>query len=719
VIALGGCGDSNDDGAGPFNATLTLNKGAAPNLPGLLSPDAVIDNRVTGSIGDGPIVGARVRVFDKSLALLQESVNNSADYDIRIKTKARNYPLSIVADQGTDLVSGRAPDFALLTVIDKPATRSVGNINPFSTLIFKSALRNGGISKANLDTARQALLAYYAFGLDTAVFADPVSTVVTDSNIAQIVKSSEMLGEMIRRTRDALTATGVVINGDDVMQSLAADLTDGFIDGRGAAGSNPQLAAVANVASAAVLVEGMSNQLQVYGVNATAAMDTAILQLQPNTQADSLTSSVVVTAAALEQVVRALWAAHTVYPDPLILTSIAALEGVTEGALPADISKRLPAGIQNVLRQTTTATAFATTLTIDKVNAQASSVDLPVIPPEPEPAPAPAPEPAPEPDPEPAPTPEPGPAPAPAPEPSPEPAPTPEPAPEPAPAPTPEPVNNAPLIFGAQDVTAQVDTPWSFTPNAMDPDGDTLTFAVTGAPAWLSFNSATGRLFGTPGVNNVGSYANIRIAVSDGKATTYLAAFTVTVAAPAPEPPPVNNPPLIFGAQDTTVLVGAFWSFTPGAMDPDGDSLSFSVTGAPAWLSFNSATGQLSGTPGVNHVGSYPNIRIAVSDGKDTTYLAAFTLTVTAPQAVTGSATVSWTAPTKQSDGSPLASLLGFRIYYGRDPANLEQIINVSTGITRYVVENLEQGTWYFAVSAFDDQAVEGRRTATISKTIP
>ena len=105
VIALGGCGDSNDDGAGPFNAALVLNGGAAPNLPGLLSPDAEIDNRVTGSIGDGPIVGARVRVFDKSLALLQESVNNSADYDIRIKTKARNYPLSIVADQGSDLVA--------------------------------------------------------------------------------------------------------------------------------------------------------------------------------------------------------------------------------------------------------------------------------------------------------------------------------------------------------------------------------------------------------------------------------------------------------------------------------------------------------------------------------------------------------------------------------------------------------------------------------------
>jgi Putative Ig domain len=242
---------------------------------------------------------------------------------------------------------------------------------------------------------------------------------------------------------------------------------------------------------------------------------------------------------------------------------------------------------------------------------------------------------------------------------------------------------------------------------------------VTGMPGWLSFNSTTGRLFGTPDISNVGSYANIRIGVSDGKAVSYLAAFTVTVAAPAPEPEPVNNPPLIFGAQDTTVLVGTPWSFTPISMDPDGDTLSFSVTGAPSWLSFNSATGRLSGTPALNHVGSYPNIRIAVSDGKSTTYLAAFTLTVSAPPPVSGSATVSWTAPSKQTDGSPLLSISGFRIFYGRDPANLEQIINVGAGIASYVVDNLEQGTWYFAVAAVDGQGVEGRRTERVSKLVP
>jgi hypothetical protein len=70
-------------------------------------------------------------------------------------------------------------------------------------------------------------------------------------------------------------------------------------------------------------------------------------------------------------------------------------------------------------------------------------------------------------------------------------------------------------------------------------------------------------------------------------------------------------------------------------------------------------------------------------------------------------------------DGSALTSISGYRIYYGRDPSNLEQVINVDGGITTYVIENLEQGTWYFAIAAVDGDAVEGVRTGNVSKTIP
>ena len=52
---------------------------------------------------------------------------------------------------------------------------------------------------------------------------------------------------------------------------------------------------------------------------------------------------------------------------------------------------------------------------------------------------------------------------------------------------------------------------------------------ATNPPAWASFNTSTGRLYGTPGSADVGSYAGIIIRVSDGTTTVALAAFTITV----------------------------------------------------------------------------------------------------------------------------------------------------------------------------------------------
>ena len=45
-----------------------------------------IDNRVTGSIGDGPIVGARLRVYSQSGQMLRNITVDTADYDTTIST---------------------------------------------------------------------------------------------------------------------------------------------------------------------------------------------------------------------------------------------------------------------------------------------------------------------------------------------------------------------------------------------------------------------------------------------------------------------------------------------------------------------------------------------------------------------------------------------------------------------------------------------------------
>ena len=177
----------------------------------------------------------------------------------------------------------------------------------------------------------------------------------------------------------------------------------------------------------------------------------------------------------------------------------------------------------------------------------------------------------------------------------------------------------------------------------------------------------------------------------------------------------------IGGTPATSTTVGSLYSFTPTASDSDGGKLTFSVQNAPAWASFNTATGQLSGSPKATDTGSTFNIVISAADGVAQASLAAFSITVTstAATATTGSATVSWAAPTQNSDGSPLANLAGYRIYYGNDSGALNQSVQVSgAAATSYVFSALASGTWYFAVSSYTTGGTESARSAVVSKTI-
>ncbi len=84
-----------------------------------------------------------------------------------------------------------------------------------------------------------------------------------------------------------------------------------------------------------------------------------------------------------------------------------------------------------------------------------------------------------------------------------------------------------------------------------------------------------------------------------------------------------------------------------------------------------------------------------------------------------GTATLSWSAPTENTDGSALTDLTGYRIYYGTDADALTESVNIDTvGITTYVVSNLGTGTWYFAIKAYNAAGVESDLSNTASKTI-
>ena len=86
----------------------------------------------------------------------------------------------------------------------------------------------------------------------------------------------------------------------------------------------------------------------------------------------------------------------------------------------------------------------------------------------------------------------------------------------------------------------------------------------------------------------------------------------------------------------------------------------------------------------------------------------------------TSAITISWQAPTVNTDGSVLTDLGGFTIYYGKQPTDLAMSIRVSNpGLLTYLVEGLDSGaTYYFAVAADATTGAESDLSEVVSAKI-
>jgi len=187
-----------------------------------------------------------------------------------------------------------------------------------------------------------------------------------------------------------------------------------------------------------------------------------------------------------------------------------------------------------------------------------------------------------------------------------------------------------------------------------------------------------------------------------------------SVKAPAAAVVLAGNPP-------ANVTVGDPYYYAPTVSQGSGP-VSFSILGQPPWTSFDSQTGALAGTPTAADVGLSGEITITASNSVNTVSIGPFTIEVdpaASTAAATGSATLTWSPPDQNVDGSPLTNLAGYLVHYGTSETSLTQIIDLSdAGATTYVVSNLAPGTYYFAVSAYNSLGLEGAWSNIASKTL-
>ncbi|MFC4309788.1 fibronectin type III domain-containing protein [Steroidobacter flavus] len=192
---------------------------------------------------------------------------------------------------------------------------------------------------------------------------------------------------------------------------------------------------------------------------------------------------------------------------------------------------------------------------------------------------------------------------------------------------------------------------------------------------------------------------------------------------------PANRAPTISGKLPDT-RVGADYYFMPKASDPDGDTLTFSISGAPGWMRFRESDGRIVGQADAE--GIYSNIVVSVRDSHgNTTSLPPATITITgsgtsaragaqlSPAKGTGTATLTWTPPTQNDNGTSLANLAGYRISYGTKPTELTLTIELpNPSASGYIVPNLAPGTYYFSVRSYNSQGKESTPSKVVKKVV-
>lgn len=275
-------------------------------------------------------------------------------------------------------------------------------------------------------------------------------------------------------------------------------------------------------------------------------------------------------------------------------------------------------------------------------------------------------------------------------------------------------LNLAPVYNGAVtfDVTRGVRFEQTF--EASDPEGSSVLFLCTACPSGASLDPQSGNFVWVPGAAS-GAQVSATITITDGKNTTPVE-LSFNIAS-------VNSPPVAQSIGPLIIASDALWSVPIGALDPDGDSLTYAPSGLawPAGMTLSSA-GQISWTPGRNQVGTY-DLQATISDGL-----------LTVPVAIRVTVTLVNAAPVLQLPEPPVVSVAensqlsvvlqatdddGDAVTFsclGGCPAGL--VISGATGELTWIPGFSDAGSYAILIGATDGKSADNQvLTVNVSNT--
>jgi hypothetical protein len=261
-------------------------------------------------------------------------------------------------------------------------------------------------------------------------------------------------------------------------------------------------------------------------------------------------------------------------------------------------------------------------------------------------------------------------------------------------------VNQAPAFTSANTTVFTVGTSGTFTVTAsgfLAP-----TFSETGAlPAGVSFNPTTGVLSGTPQTGTGGSYP-VTITATNGVTPNATQAFTLIV----------DEVPQISSANSTNFTVGTNGTFQVTATGYPGST--FAQTGAlPTGVSFNTATGVLTGTPLANTGGAY-TLHFTPTNSAGTGATQTFILIVLQDPAVTSANAATFTVG---SFGSFNVTATGYPAPTFEETGALPSGVtfNDTTGVFSGTPDAGSEGTYTITVIAMNGVDTNAMQTFTLT----
>ncbi len=177
--------------------------------------------------------------------------------------------------------------------------------------------------------------------------------------------------------------------------------------------------------------------------------------------------------------------------------------------------------------------------------------------------------------------------------------------------------NLPPVILSSPNFLALVDEPYAYSVDAIDANGDDVTFSLEVGPAGMTIDGESGLINWIPTTTGP---ALVAIRAVDTKGAFGSQVYELDVQ-------PANAPPTIVSTPVTTAILGGKYYYKVAAVDTAGQNLTFGLASGPAGMAIQPVTGVVSWTP-PDTAGSPHSVEVRVTDPFGAMDSQAFELTV-------------------------------------------------------------------------------------------